>query len=234
MRKQDIIITTPKHSTIYAFGTVPESYDSVWGDLDTHRTRAYTPAYVLAIRDSGFVTALVANNHPDNPYIKARAERNEPGAQAGFLEASEYTLADHDERNEFMRIHSHWATNEEKQVYVDGLAKLKPLPQGWRVATVRASDIRMLWAEYTERHNTAIGERKARKQLQKDAEKRAEQGRKDALDRVAALNIGLSEKDVKDKLRSRYTDDDEVRIPVVALNRLLDVYEDSLVDEVSR
>lgn len=228
MRKQDIIITTPEHSTIYAYGTVPESHDSPWGDLGDYHARTYRPAYVLEVRDSGFATILVARHHPDHPHHLWAAERG----QASLLDASEYTLADYNERNEFMRLHSHshWATAEEKDVYLDGLNKLKPIPRDWAIITQRTTYVRMLWAEYETRLTTAIATRRAA-EAEADRRKRAARKlQKEVVERVKALGIQQE----KGETNVAAYDSSRILIGASVLARLVEVYENTLIDEVSR
>ena len=227
MRKEDIIVTTPKHSTIYAFGTSPESYDGPWADLDAHghANKLYRPAYVLEVRDSGFVTVLVCDVHPEYQY------RGYGGEPASLLEATEYTLADHVARQEFMAKHSHWATDEEREVYREGLEKLKPLPARWQVRTERSTYIRLLWAEYTERHGAKIAERKAARDAERAEKEALKDVRRSSLKRLAKLKIGYKKGEIEESLRSSWGKDTDVKVPADILAKLLDRYESTMVAE---
>jgi len=224
MRKQDIIITTPEKSVIYAIGTAPERSERVWYDpVNAHYpySRNYTPGYVLEIRDSGFVVALVAQQHPDSEYAKHYG-------QATPLDALDYTLKDYEVRQEVLAEHSHWPLDKERaDARMAALAKLKEVPKGWDLKVMRASQVRMLWADYSTRLDAAVADEKA-KQARAKAEREAEhEARKALIQRIADLNIGLPQEEVKYYIRRASVD--YLDLPKEVVKALVESYEKAAV-----
>jgi len=224
MRKQDIIITTPKKSTIYAYGTATPTTPDVFADLDDWKAKTYVPAYVLDVKESGHALILVAEKHPDSRYAKGDNYGRKP--QATVLDALDYSLADYEARQEVLRRFSHWPLNDEQREEREAaLAELKPLPERWEVRMVRTSTIRMLWAEYQERLEAAIGARALRRAKEQE-ERDANRLRKTiAIQRIADLKIGLSKKQVKEAADQRWVNDKTIVLPVELFEKLLTLAE---------
>lgn len=214
MRREDIIVTTPEKSVIYAIGTLPEKSSKVWEEDMRSRNRHYTPGYVLEIKDGGFATILVATHHPDHTYGAAKE-------QASVLDALSYTLADHEARVAVNRKYSHWPlTPEQREAHEAELAPLKKVPNGWRVGTERTSNVRLLWGEYASRLSALNAQRKIDSDA-RDAKDRADKDKQTkVLQRLAKLKIGF--KNTEDQFRrARRYGGSEVFIDVKVIDELV-------------
>lgn len=187
MRKHEIVVTTPKHSTIYAIGTKSTTSGKVWADVPTHTSfygeGHYTPGYVLKI-DSAYATVLLANNFPGS----LSATHNK---QASELDATQYTLEDYEARKKVLVRYSHWDGNleEGRKERDETLAKLKQIPTNWRITVLRTVDIRMLWADYAVQLEAVIAKRteeRDAKQAERDAQKAQKMG---IIERLIALGL---------------------------------------------
>jgi len=196
MRKEDIIVTTPAKSVIYAIGTAPESSPKVWEDVENaYVSRTYVPGYVLEVRDNGRALVLHAFAHPET--IRAKSHE-----QASALDALGYTLADHETRQAVFAEYSHWPLSEEQgNLRHAELAKLKELPRGWEIKLVRTTYIRMLWAEYVTKLDARVAERVAKAAATKAAKEATKAAQEKVLKDLIGLNVGFTEKSMSRALR---------------------------------
>jgi hypothetical protein len=227
MRKEDIIITTPEHSTIYAIGTSPESNDNVWADHNSWPDRRYRPGYVLEIKTSGFAVVLMAEYHPENPFLKSNLDHT-PN-QASLMEATGYSLADYQKRQEVLAEHSHWHQQDGgREAREDALEALKSIPEGWKVVVIRTTYIRMFWAEYVERHDIKISERAAIFAKQKADTAKRMSTKRHALDALVKTGLKIGDDDEKEPIeyamRRSWVGDSNISLPVETIAELVAGY----------
>ena len=220
MRAADIIITTPEHSTIYAWNTLPKNNPQVWmiDGRSRRRGRPYLPCYVLEIV-GGYALVLYANFVPDTE----DAIRWE---QATLLDAAGYTLADWRKRQEVMEKYSHWHSSEDRAKRDKELDKLKPFPKGWEMKSMPTSYIRVLWAEVERTYQDAIDEAEKHK---KEAEA-AEEARRAEWDAwvQGVADTGLLEPEEIVYLRTSRFYNGFVSIPKRVVETLVESYKEAL------
>jgi hypothetical protein len=165
VRKQDIRVTTPEETTLYAFGNKALNDPKIFEDPDSFYFGGYRPAYVLDFKD-GRVLALVANAHPESNRGQGRYQ-DDPD------EAAKYSLEDYLERLEKLAPFSRsWGlTEEERTKRREVFEKLKAVPNGWTLGYYPASSIKMLWADYDLQLKAKQAERAEAAQFKKDQEK---------------------------------------------------------------
>lgn len=211
MRKQDIIVTTPKKSIIYAVGTRPVSSERVWRHFDDYGSTNYKPGYVLELGDK-YAVVLVAGLLPDS-------RQAEIGKQASALDALEYTIKDHAAQTEHNEKFSHWPlSDEQRAIRAAEQAKLKPLPKGWTVHVLPTSNVRMPWAEYDTKLNELIAERAA-KLAAAQAEEEAERFKnEDTVDKLIKLGL-VDEEEAKNI--TRYANRTDTYVKWTTLEKLV-------------
>lgn len=219
MRKQDIIVTTPEKSVIYAVGTSSEKSDKVWADVETKYwgdSRHYTPAYVLDLHEDGYAVVLLAKHYPGSTgAIKSK--------QAEPLDALDYTLADWQARKAVLEKFSHWPLSmEQRDLRDEELAELKELPENWQISTIRTTYVRMLWAEYQSRLEALIDQRSNAKLREEQAREDQKAARDEVIDKVASL-VGLTERQAEDAKGRYYLE--SVELPTAAVKHLLELAE---------
>ena len=218
MRKQDIIVTVPTKSVIYAIGTAPENNPKVWYDpaSNYYDKRSYVPGYVLKVEDSGFAIVLMANRHPDEQYAKYME-------QASVLDALDYSLKDYEARQAVLAEYSHWPlSKEQSDAKYEALEGLKKVPNEWQVKAIRTTYVRMLWADYATRLDTAgadVKDKEARAAAEKEADVEA---RRALFERIVALDVGLPEAELEYNLNRTY--DKNVYLPLAVVQALVEGY----------
>jgi len=165
VRKQDIRVTTPGESTLYAFGSKAMNDPKIFEDPQSWSFGGYRPAYVLDFKD-GRVLALVANAHPES-------SRGQNRYQDTPDEAVGYTLEDYRERLENLApfSRSYGLTEDQRAQRQNVFEQLKRVPNNWTVGYYPAANIKMLWADYDLQLKAKQAERAAAKQAEQDRER---------------------------------------------------------------
>lgn len=142
MRRSEIVVTTPKKSIIYAFGSA----------TDENKMMAKDSPNILQM-------AYVLENEPKKTLVVLRRvgdgyshdlQRNVTEAEVATpLEALKYRVEDAYKRWAALSEFSHWHVSGEEKIKRDKmLAELKPVPLGWVIERADPRKIRFLWAEF--------------------------------------------------------------------------------------
>lgn len=216
MRKEDITVTTPEHSTIYAIGTVAPSSAKVFGDIEYFANATYKPGYILDILESGFAVALVAHAHPESGWAKGNG-------QASVLDALDYSLTDYRARMEVMAEYSHWPLSEEqRQEKAEALAELKELPARWEVKVMRTSYVRFLWADYATRLDEAMKLRKVKADAETAEREAGKSDVRRSLQTIVKMKLGVKKKNLEYWLNRASYDSTAMMLPTETVMALVE------------
>jgi len=220
MRKEDITVTTPLKSTIYAIGTRPESNPNVWADYERYKSANYRPGYVLEVKDNGFAVVLLAEFHPNS-------KAAEVYGQATALDALDYDLNDHAARQAVMAKYSHWPLNaEQREAKEVELAKLKKLPDYWLLQQVRTTYVRMLWAEYQTRLDAVFAKRKAAEDEERARRDAAKADAKSVIEKIIKHKLGIKKSELDYMVNRASVYDGSISLPTATVVKLVEAYED--------
>lgn len=216
MRREDIKVTTPQHSVIYAIGGAALNNEKIWADpADAYwgNQSLYRPGYVLDVNRSGALV-LTADFHPDSKQAKH-------AGQASLLDATEYSLADYEKRHETLLKFSHWAEDNLEGARKAALAELKEVPRGWRIDRMKGTYVRMLWAEYQAGLVQRAEFRAFRKTQEETAKKESKARYRAVVDRIRE-RVTLPKDTLERLLRSSdWSSNENIELPVPVLEELL-------------
>jgi|GEM_PF-5228890 len=220
MRKQDVVITTTVKAVLYAIGTAPTTNPQVWDDTakSNYGSRQYTPGFILEMnngRNSNDMTVLYAEYPPGS----VQAERS---GQVLPAEALSFDMKSHEKHGKVMEKYSRWPLSEEQQVSKqEELAKITPMPRGWKAASMRGTHVRMLWAEY----ETALEEAADRRKAAESKKREEAAKRRDEFNGVASRLIahGLIGK-IEDAFVMPRPLSGKVEVQISIIEALLDGY----------
>jgi hypothetical protein len=215
MKRDQIKVTTPEHSVIYAIGSSALTNEAIWGDINDYQNRNFRPGYVLNVNSAGPLV-LGAAHHPDS---KAATSSK----QAIVLEATGYTYADYQARQAVLEKYSHWAELNQRDEFEAEMAELAVVPRGWRVERMQATYVRMLWAEYA----AGLQQRadfRAFQKAEKEAETKDKRARHakiiDAIRKKATIPHATMERLIQSGRWERY---DTLELPLEVFEELLGI-----------